>query len=65
MPKLFKSMIAGDNPSAGAIEVLAPFDQTLIANIETSDALAVDQALNTASQLFHDRSQWLPASRIA
>lgn len=56
-------MIADDNPPAGTIEVLAPFDQTLIANIETSGAIAVDKALNTASRLFHDRSQWLPVSR--
>jgi len=63
MPKLFKPMIAGNTPAAGTIEVLSPFDQTLIANIETSDAIAVDQALNTASRLFHDRSRWLPASQ--
>ncbi len=63
MPELFKSMIAADSIPADTIEVLAPFDQTLIANIETSDASAVDQALNTADQLFRDRSRWLPASR--
>lgn len=56
-------MLIGNHPPAGAIEVIAPFDQTLIANIETSDAMAVDHALNTASQLFHDHSRWLPASQ--
>lgn len=66
MPDLFKSMIAGKVTPAGAIDVVAPFDRSPIARIETSGADAVDQALNTADQLFRDRSKWLPAyQRIA
>lgn len=66
MTDSFKSMITGDSTSTGAIEVVAPFDLSPIALVETSGADAVDQALNTADQLFRDRSRWLPVSqRIA
>ena len=65
MTKLFKSMIAGDNTPAGTIDVVAPFDRSPIARVETSDGVAVEQALNTAHRLFRDRGQWLsPARRI-
>ncbi len=63
MPELFKSLIAGDNVPAGTIEVVAPFDLSPIAQVETSDAEAVDQALETAHRTFRDRSQWLPVYR--
>ena len=63
MPDLFKSMIAGATPPAGTIEVFAPFDRSVIASIESSGADAVEQALDTASRLFRDRSQWLPADK--
>jgi acyl-CoA reductase-like NAD-dependent aldehyde dehydrogenase len=63
MPDLFKTMIAGGSPSAATIEVTAPFDRSPIAYLETSGADAVDQALNTADQLFRDRSKWLTAHR--
>lgn len=60
MPKLFKSMIAGDNTAAGTLEVVAPFDRSVIALVETVEAAGVGQALSTAFSLFRDRSQWLP-----
>lgn len=63
MPDLFNSMIAGNNLPAGTIEVVSPFDLSVIATIETSGADAVEQALDTADRLFRDRSHWLPASR--
>ncbi len=63
MPDLFKSMIADAPTPAGTIEVFAPFDRSVIASIETSGADAIEQALNTADQLFRDRSQWLPVDR--
>ncbi len=63
MADLFKAMIAGGSAPAGMLEVVAPFDRSLIATIETSDLEAVDQALDTAYRLFRDRDQWLPASR--
>ena len=60
MEAVFKTMIAGNSKPTGMIEVVAPFDQSFIANIETSGADAVDKALNTAYQVFRDRSKWLP-----
>jgi acyl-CoA reductase-like NAD-dependent aldehyde dehydrogenase len=56
-------MIAGGSAPAGMLEVVAPFDRSLIATVETSGAEAVNQALDTAHRLFRDRSEWLPASR--
>ncbi|MBT3196216.1 MAG: aldehyde dehydrogenase family protein [Gammaproteobacteria bacterium] len=62
----FKTMIVGEAPTAGQIEVTAPFDQSPIATIETSDEEAVNVALESAYTLFRDRSQWLPIrQRIA
>jgi len=63
MPELFKSMIAGGSVPAGMLEVVAPFDLSPVARVETSGAEAVEQALETAHRLFRDRSQWLPAYR--
>lgn len=63
MPDLFKSMIAGDIAAAGRVEVVAPFDRSVIATIETSGADAVEQALDTAYRLFRDRNRWLPRRR--
>lgn len=63
MPELFQSLdVAGRSP-AGRLQVFAPFDGTLIAEVGTVDAAGVEQALATAHQLFRDRSGWLPAQR--
>ena len=62
MTDVYKSMIAGGSTPTGMLEVVAPFDRSLIASVETSDADAVEQALDTAHRLFRDRDQWLPAS---
>ncbi len=62
MTDVYKSMIAGGSTPAGMLEVVAPFDRSLIASVETSGADAVEQALDTAHRLFRDRDQWLPAS---
>lgn len=63
MPMLFESMIVADSPPAGTLEVVAPFDLSPIARVETTAADGVEQALDTAHQLFRDRSCWLPVSR--
>jgi len=48
------------------IDVLAPFDDQLIATVETADADDVNQALTTASALFANRDGWLSvAKRLA
>ncbi len=52
-------MIRGARPS-GKVEVVAPFDLTPIATVDTAGADAVDVALSTAQNLYNDRSAWLP-----
>lgn len=46
-------MIAGGSMPAGTTKVFAPFDRTLMANIETSGAEAVemDEAIDRSNQL--------------
>ncbi|MFU8836772.1 MAG: aldehyde dehydrogenase family protein [Thiohalomonadaceae bacterium] len=59
-------MIAGESEPGGRIEVLAPWDQTPIAMVETCGMEGVARALQTAHALFRDRDAWLPsAERIA
>lgn len=45
------------------LEVVNPFDQTVIGNISLSDWSSVDQYLDTAHNLFRDRKNWLPIHR--
>ena len=59
MPAHFKLMIPGALASGKRLEVRAPYDNTLLATVETADAAAVQQALATAYGLFRDRSTWL------
>lgn len=48
------------------IDVVSPFDQQLLATVETADATAVDTALSTAYALYRDRDGWLTvAQRLA
>ena len=47
MTQRFTSMIAGDSAPTGTVEVVAPFDRTPIATIETCGAEGVEQALAT------------------
>jgi len=65
MPAHFEMMIPGAIASGPPLAVTAPYDNTLLATVDTADAVAVEQALATAHALFRDRSQWLPkAQRI-
>lgn len=59
MIQTFKSMIAGDATASGTVQVVAPFDGSLIANIESHGSEAIEQALTTAYRLFRDRKNWL------
>jgi len=63
MPVLIKSMIAGGKAAAGEQTITAPYDLAPIARIETTDAEGVMQALDTAYQLFRDRTAWLPVTQ--
>jgi acyl-CoA reductase-like NAD-dependent aldehyde dehydrogenase len=63
----FPLLIAGRNKKNNhSLNVTSPFDDSLIATVETAAAADIEQALNTAHGLFRDRSKWLPASeRVA
>jgi acyl-CoA reductase-like NAD-dependent aldehyde dehydrogenase len=59
-------MLAEASNAAGVLRVTAPFDQSLIAEVETCDSTHVDHALEIAHALFRDRDSWLPLhERIA
>ena len=65
MPPHIELMIPGAATSGQPLGVTAPYDNTLLATVDTADAAAVEQALTTAHALFRDRSQWLSkAQRI-
>ena len=63
----FPLMLAGSNKrNDHQIEVKSPYDDHLIATVETAELHDVNQALTTAQALFSDRKQWLSvAERIA
>ena len=46
--------------AAGVLEVVAPYDHSVIAEVETANADHVDQSLTTAYTLYRDRDAWLP-----
>jgi acyl-CoA reductase-like NAD-dependent aldehyde dehydrogenase len=58
----FKLLVPGAT-AASTINVIAPFDGTHIATMETGDASAVDIALHTAHNLFIDKKNWLTAEQ--
>lgn len=48
------------------VEVTSPYDDHVIATMETAGSNDINQALTTAHALYRDRSKWLPATeRIA
>ncbi|MCB9367242.1 MAG: aldehyde dehydrogenase family protein [Calditrichaeota bacterium] len=55
----FPLLIPGATP-AGHLEVVAPFDRTPIAIVDTAGAEAIELALGTAHKLYEDRDTWLP-----
>jgi len=59
----YNHMIAGNIKASGKLEVTAPFDGALIATVDQLDKSAIDHALNTASNLYNDRSKWLSAEK--
>ncbi|MGB5260879.1 MAG: aldehyde dehydrogenase family protein [Gammaproteobacteria bacterium] len=65
MTEHFKLMIPDASPSSTPLEVRAPWDNSLIATVDTANSAAVEQALATAHTLYSDRDAWLsPAERI-
>ena len=53
-------MIPGGSVSGAPLEVTAPYNNALLATLDTADAPAVERALTTAYGLFRDRGEWLP-----
>ncbi len=46
-------------PPAGLLEVVAPYDRSVIAGVQTANADHVDQALNVAYSLYRNKDTWL------
>jgi len=63
----FPLMLAGsDKRNDQHVEVTSPFDDHLIAKVETAELADIHSALGTAHRLFTDRNNWLTvAERIA
>ncbi|MFV1983921.1 MAG: aldehyde dehydrogenase family protein [Thiohalomonadales bacterium] len=59
MTKHYPLMIAGVKTSAGKHTVTAPYDDSIIATMDTADSAAVEKALQTASELFKNKKNWL------
>ncbi|MEM7705169.1 MAG: aldehyde dehydrogenase family protein [Pseudomonadota bacterium] len=55
--------VAGGGEPAGQIEVRCPFDDELLATVETIGEELAEKAMATAHELYRDRSQWLPVTR--
>ncbi|MDH3609889.1 MAG: aldehyde dehydrogenase family protein, partial [Gammaproteobacteria bacterium] len=58
--KKYSLMLHKASSPAGVIEVLAPFDRSIIAEVETANADHIDQAMNVAYSLYRDIDSWLP-----
>ena len=56
----FSLMIAGEVSPAEPLQVLAPWDSSPIASVDSCGTDGVEQALATAYALFCDRDAWLP-----
>jgi len=61
----YRLMIPGAPATGGILEVRAPYDDALLATVDTADHAAVETALAAAAALYRDRDAWLaPAERI-
>ncbi len=56
----FPLLIPGTPSSDGVLELHAPYDQTLLATLDSADASAVDLALSNAYALYRNRDAWIP-----
>jgi len=59
----YKNLVSGNIKASGKLNVTAPFDGKLIATVDQLDEAAIDHALNTANNLYNDRSKWLSAEK--
>ncbi|MEE9426357.1 MAG: aldehyde dehydrogenase family protein [Methylococcales bacterium] len=58
----FPLLITGVPSSDGILELHAPYDQTLLATLDSADAAAIELALSNAHALFRNRDNWIPVS---
>ncbi len=59
----FPLMVPGAKADSQPMQVDAPFDGSIIAEIETGDEQVVERAFATAHRLYRDRDAWLPTAR--
>ncbi len=57
----FPLLVPGAKADSEPLQVDAPFDGHIIAEVETGGADVVERALSTAHGLYRDRDAWLPA----
>ncbi|KAA3653489.1 MAG: aldehyde dehydrogenase family protein, partial [Calditrichaeota bacterium] len=63
MAQKYKLMVPGSDSNDGFLQVFAPYDNTLIAEVEAADNAVVEKALATAYKLYKNRDGWLPPSK--
>jgi len=56
-------MLQASDKAAGKIEVVAPFDGAVIAEVETANEAHIEQALEVAYALYRNKQAWLPLHR--
>jgi len=65
MSQHFPLMIPGATSDDGNLEIVAPYDGSVIATTAAADSAAVEKALSTAYELYQNREGWMrPAQRI-
>ncbi|MGI9498707.1 MAG: aldehyde dehydrogenase family protein, partial [Geminicoccaceae bacterium] len=65
-PDRWPLLMSGGQHGAGIDTVVAPYDGTRIAEVETAGLAHIDDALATAYALFRNQDGWLPlAERVA
>lgn len=57
------SMLATSHAPAGRLDVIAPWDRTTLATVDTDGPAAVEDALAAAHAAFRNRDDWLPIPR--
>jgi acyl-CoA reductase-like NAD-dependent aldehyde dehydrogenase len=63
MADRFPLLVPGAKAEATPMKVDAPWDGSIVGEVETGGARVVDRALETAHSLYRDRDAWLPVPR--
>lgn len=58
--KKYSLMLHEATSPAGILKVYAPYDRSVIAEVETASAEHIDQALQVAYSLYRNKDAWLP-----